>query len=247
MKSLELEIDYEDAINSILSFLSAIPEDERKNIWSGFAKPFFQSLFLNASTNLKKAVEDPNFPEINKSEPFIETSYPVRKTWEELKSLMKGEPSKASKNNTPPTQNFELSTNEEKLLNIINGNRLTTVDRDFEFEIPKEYLPAQEICGDQTPRVFKETKTPFSKIHFRGSFKTPNHLDFKGVIYIIITPLLAIQSTNEVRFPIFVGLSTEKSAHEKFNKRQEKAFWKRLIQLIEDEASPSQSLHPPRS
>tara|TARA_Y100001934_G_C12329919_1_gene764546 strand:- start:182 stop:1921 length:1740 start_codon:yes stop_codon:yes gene_type:complete len=248
LKSLNLEVHYEKAIESIKNFLCIIPESEREEIWTSFAKQFFQSLILNATINLKKAIEDPNFPEINKNEPFIETSYPVSKKWSELGSEIEEE--------IHPILNkkrIKLNSNEEKILNIINSHRMITVDKDFEFEIPKEYLPNEEICSNKTPKIFNETKTPFLRIHFKGSFESTNPMNFEGVIYIIITSLLAIKSTDEVKFPIFVGLTTKKNAHEKFNKSQQKAFWKRLIQLIEGETvlttplkEPTRDLSPPK-
>jgi len=128
--------------------------------------------------------------------------------------------------------NIPLKNNQEQFLNILNRNRISITDSDIEFEIPNEYVECQKLINGDIPQVLLNTETPISRISFKGEFKSKK-LKFEGVVFVIFTPLLVVKQTQEIRFPIFVGLKTLNEIHQKFNSRQTQAFWKEFLKLFE--------------
>ncbi len=219
-KELKLEIDYKNALSPLKSRMKQIPQKKLAQMWDDRISPFLQNLILDAVSNLKSAIEDTSYPEINKTEPFIETSYPVQTKWKDIERDINNSLSQLSKEKPQIKHKIDFSKNEEKILNTINEGRISIIKNDLEFELPKDIL------------LLKDKDIPFSKINFHGEFHSQQHISFEGSIFVIITPLLVVKSTNTIRFPIFVGLTTKDNTHEKFNKSQEREFWKKLLELL---------------
>lgn len=235
MSKIKLEIDCDLAINPLEFFFSHIPEPDRAPIWN-LAQSFFPKLIFNAISNLSKAVKNPNFKNTSKLNPFIETSYPVQIKWSDIEKEISENLDKISKELPNIITKIPLENRQEQLLNIINRNRFSLANNDIEFDIPNEYIKYQNLINGDIQKILFENKTPLSRIKFKGEFLSKK-LQFEGVIFVIFTPLLIIKSTEEVRFPIFVGLKTLDNVHESFNTKQESDFWKELLCLIKQSLS----------
>lgn len=76
---LTIEIDCNAAVKPLKEFFSHIPDEEViERVWE-LSESFFPKLIFNAISNLSKAILSPNIKHTDKTNPFIETSYPVNR------------------------------------------------------------------------------------------------------------------------------------------------------------------------
>lgn len=230
---LQLTIDSSGTITPLKEFISSIPnQDVVDHVWK-LSQEFFPRLILNATTNLSKAILDQNI-KIDKSNPFIETSYPVEVKWSDIEKNVTEKLNKLSNNNQNEITHIPLNNKQEQILNLLNGNRISIVDNEIEFEIPNEYLDYHSLTNGNFSNDLIRTKTPISIIKFHGEFKRKKKT-FEGLIFILFMPLFVVRKTQEIRFPIFVGLKTLNDTHKTFSKKIERLFWEQLLSLLKKE------------
>lgn len=233
MVKIKLEINTDLTIAPLKDFFAYIPDKEvAERTWE-YSELFFPRLIFNAVSNLSKAIQNPSIKGIDKQNPFIETSYPVDLRWEEIKDEITAKIQSLSEERKNVLGHIPLKNRQEQILNMLNGRRLAISERDFELNIPEEHFECEKLLSGDIPQVLVDTATPISIIRFEGEFPTKNQ-KFKGAIFALFAPLAIIEQTQEVRFPICVGLKTINNIHKDFTKRQEKVFWAKALQVLED-------------
>ena len=234
---LTMEIDCDAAVEPLKEFFSHIPEEEViEHIWK-ISKSFFPRLIFNAISNLSKAILSPNIKNIDKTNPFIETSYPVNIKWSDIENEVSEKLSKISTEQTRILATIPLESQQEQILNLLNNNRISISNNEIEFDVLDEYLDYQKLITGNLSQIV-ETRTPISIIKFNGQFLSKKQ-EIEGIIFVMFAPLLVIKQTQEVRFPIFVGLKTLNNIHQNFTKKQEKIFWNLFLKLLTEAFSIS--------
>lgn len=235
---LTMEIDCNAAVKPLKEFFSHIPDEEViERVWE-LSKVFFPKLIFNAISNLSKAILSHNIKNIDKTNPFIETSYPVKPKWSDMENEVIDKLNKISKEHPNVLAQIPLESKQEQILNILNQNRISISNREIEFDIPNECLEYQNLTNGKLPEILLKTRTPISIIKFKCQFLSKKQ-EIEGLVFVMFTPLLVIKQTQEVRFPIFVGLKTLNNSHQNLTKRQEKAFWNTLLKSITETFSIS--------
>lgn len=228
---LTIEIDCNAAVKPLKEFFLHIPDKEViERVWE-LSESFFPKLIFNAISNLSKAILSPNIKHTDKTNPFIETSYPVNAKWPDIENEVNDKLNKISKEQPNVLAQIPLESKQEQILNLLNKNRISISNSEIEFDIPDEYLEYQKLINGNLPEILVETRTPISTIKFKGQFLSKKQ-EIEGIVFVMFTPLLVVKQTQEIRFPIFVGLKTLNNAHQNLTKRQEKTFWNTLLQSI---------------
>lgn len=235
MKSLNLSVDCDLALTPFKSLLSNLPKKRQEELWKD-AQPFLRAATSSAVVRLRQAITDPNFPQIHKSSPFIETSYLVQAAWGENDSLF------GAKHQFKDDFQLTTSNREEEILHALNQNRTEVIESDLDFETPEEYLPGDEILADEAAKFFAAKEIPITIIRFKGNFGSRANTAFEGAVYVIYHSALAIKSTGNIRFPIFAGLCTANRVHETFSPKQATLFWKELVQQIQEKLAFDQNV-----